>query len=79
MTIKLETEIAIIGSGMGGGMISRALAEKGHKVLILERGSRLPREDRNWDPSYVFIDGAYKNASTWLDENGKEFAPGVHY
>jgi choline dehydrogenase-like flavoprotein len=79
MTIKLETEIAIIGSGMGGGIISRALAEKGHKVLILERGSRLPREDRNWDPSYVFIEGAYKNASTWLDENGKEFAPGVHY
>jgi choline dehydrogenase-like flavoprotein len=45
MTITLETEVAIIGSGMGGAMSARALAEKGKQVLVLERGYRLPRED----------------------------------
>lgn len=79
MTIKLDTEIAIIGSGMGGGMIARALSEKGHKVLILERGSRLPREDRNWNPRYVFLESGYKNAEAWVDKDDKKFAPGVHY
>jgi choline dehydrogenase-like flavoprotein len=79
MTITLETEVAIIGSGMGGAMSARALAEKGKKVLVLERGYRLPREDQNWNPNEVFLKSRYKNAGTWRDSQGKSFTPGVHY
>jgi len=80
MTKVVTTDVAIIGSGMGGGMLARALTEKGKDVLIIERGHRLPREAQNWDPKAVFLDGRYKNAGTWRDSwQGKDFAPGVHY
>lgn len=76
----IETEVAIIGSGMGGGMLSRALAERGLDVLVVERGHRLPREEQNWDPTSVFRENRYKNAGLWKDgSNNKDFKPGVHY
>jgi choline dehydrogenase-like flavoprotein len=31
-------DVAVIGAGMGGGTIGHALAERGHRVLFLERG-----------------------------------------
>jgi choline dehydrogenase-like flavoprotein len=80
MSEIIKTDIAIIGSGMGGGMIARALAEAGKKVLIIERGYRLPQEPQNWSPKAVFLDGRYKNAGSWIDgSNQKSFIPGVHY
>jgi len=80
MSITIETQVAIIGSGMGGGMLARALAEKGVEVCVLERGYRLPREDSNWDARAVFLENKYKNAGTWNDAlNKKAFKPGVHY
>ena len=79
MPIILKSEIAIIGSGMGGGMSARALAQKGKQVLVLERGYRLPREKQNWDPKEVFLNSRYKNAGQWRDSKGNSFVPGVHY
>ena len=46
-------DVVIIGSGVGGGCTAHALAPTGARILILERGSRLPREERNWDPEAV--------------------------
>ena len=64
---------------MGGAMSARALSQKGKKILILERGYRLPRESQNWDPQEVFLNSRYKNAGQWRDSQGKSFSPGVHY
>ncbi|MCK0093978.1 GMC family oxidoreductase [Yoonia sp. F2084L] len=33
-----EWDVIVIGAGMGGGMITRSLAEQGLRVLVLERG-----------------------------------------
>jgi len=80
MSEVIKADIAIIGSGMGGGMIARALTEAGKKVLIIERGFRLPQESQNWSPKAVFLDGRYKNAGSWINgSNQKSFIPGVHY
>lgn len=79
MTEVIKSKVAVIGSGMGGGMISRALAERGLKVAIFERGYRLPREKENRDAGAIFVQNRYKNAGTWYDRNGKPFLPGVHY
>jgi choline dehydrogenase-like flavoprotein len=76
---EISAEILVIGSGMGGGIISRALAERGKKVLVVERGARLPKEPENWDATEVFLKNRYKNAGNWEDSNGKKFKPGVHY
>ena len=40
----ITTDIAIVGSGMGGGTLAYALRNRGAKILILERGDYLPRE-----------------------------------
>jgi choline dehydrogenase-like flavoprotein len=74
-----HADILVIGTGMGGGIISRALAESGRQVLIVERGQRLPIEPENWDATEVFLKNRYKNAGNWVDAQNSKFSPGVHY
>jgi len=77
-----ETEhydVIIIGTGARGGTLARKLADSGKKFLILERGDFLPREKENWDTEEVFLRTRYKAKEAWLDKNGKEFHPGIHY
>jgi len=76
---RIDTDVVVVGSGMGGGTTAWALAKKGVKVLIVERGGRIAKEEENWSPSEVFIKGRYKNSEDWLDLNDKPFQPGVHY
>ncbi|QDG68453.1 GMC family oxidoreductase [Pseudarthrobacter sp. NIBRBAC000502772] len=76
----IRTDIAIIGSGMGGGTMAYALKDSDAKVLIIERGHRLPAEPQNSDLDEVYIKGRYKNADTWYNgRNGVPFKPGVYY
>jgi choline dehydrogenase-like flavoprotein len=76
---RLSAGVVVVGSGMGGGTVARALAERGVDVLVLERGARLPREPENWSPRAVFVERRYRPAERWLDGAGRSFAPGVHY
>lgn len=77
---EITCDIAIIGSGMGGGTLAWALRDSGADVLLVERGDHLPREEQNWSAEEVFVKGRYKNAEPWIDEStGAEFLPGVHY
>ncbi|MEV0726260.1 GMC family oxidoreductase [Micromonospora purpureochromogenes] len=76
----ITCDIAVIGSGMGGGTLAWALRDSGADVLVVERGDHLPREEQNWSAEEVFAKGRYKNAEPWIDEStGAEFLPGVHY
>ena len=74
-----SAHVVIVGSGMGGGTLAWGLAQRGIDTLVLERGHTLPREPENWSPEAVFLDRRYKPAETWLDDDGNEFHPGVHY
>ena len=75
----ISTDIAIIGSGMGGGTLAYALRNRGAKILIIERGGYLPREPDNWSPSAVFVDKRYRTTEAFLDEHGKPFRAAIFY
>jgi len=77
---SLECDIAIIGSGMGGATLAHAIRGSGARVLVVERGDFLPREEANSSPVEVFQRRRYKNAEQWYDgSTGRAFGPGVHY
>jgi len=72
-------DVVIIGSGPGGGTMAWRLAQTGKRILLLERGSYLPRERENWDTQAVFVDARYQAKETWYGADGKAFHPGLHY
>ncbi len=72
-------DIIIIGTGAGGGTLAHKLAPSGKKILVLERGSFLPREKANWDTVEVFQHDRYHTTEIWQDKNGHEIHPGVGY
>ncbi len=74
-----SASVVIVGSGMGGGSLAWGLAQRGIDVLVVERGGFLPREPQNWSPKAVFVQRRYKPTEMWLDDDEREFAPGVHY
>jgi choline dehydrogenase-like flavoprotein len=72
-------DLVIIGSGAGGGTMAHALAGTGARILLVERGGFVPREPENWDPAAVWKDLRYRTTERWLDEEGVEFQPYMHY
>lgn len=50
---SLDTAWAVIGSGFGGSVSAMRLAEKGHRVQVLERGQHFRTEQEmprsSWD------------------------------
>jgi choline dehydrogenase-like flavoprotein len=72
-------DIIIIGSGAGGGTLAHALAGTSARILILERGDFVPREDENWNPDAVWKHLRYRVTERWIDERGREFRPYTHY
>ena len=72
-------DVIVIGSGPGGATVAQRLAPTGKRILILERGDYLKREQQNWDTAAVFNQGRYKAKETWCDADDKPFSPMVHY
>lgn len=75
----MNFDIIIIGTGAGGGTLAHKLAPSGKKILLLERGNYIPREQDNWSTQAVFLDAKYKAHENWLDKDGNVFHPGIHY
>jgi choline dehydrogenase-like flavoprotein len=72
-------DVIIIGTGAGGGTLAYALAPTGKKILILERGDYVPREQENWSPRAVNVQGKYQTKEKWSDKDGKELHPHTNY
>jgi len=79
MSSMSNPDIIVIGSGIGGGTTAYRLAQYGLKVLLVERGDYLPREDDNWDLKAVYVDCKYTADDRWLDRSGRSFRPSVYY
>ena len=77
--LRKSYDVIVIGAGVGGGAMANMLAKAGAKVLIIERGKRLPREADNWSVKAVFHDRKYAAKETWRDRDGTEFNPSTYY
>jgi len=72
-------DVIVIGSGPGGASLAHRLAGTGKRILMLERGTYLPRSSDNWNSKAVFVDAAYQAKDTWYGRDGNAFHPGLHY
>ncbi|OWY65151.1 dehydrogenase [cyanobacterium TDX16] len=72
-------DVIIIGTGAGGGTLAYCLAPSGKKILILERGTFLPKEKENWSALEVYQRERYHTQERWYDTNGKTFRPATGY
>lgn len=72
-------DVIIIGTGAGGGTLANLLAPSGKKILVLERGSFLPREKANWDDTELFQKDRYRTSEVWYTKDGKAIRPFTHY
>lgn len=72
-------DLIVIGSGPGGAALAHRLAPTGKRILILERGDYLPREEANWSSKAVFVEGRYQADEQWVNKDGGTFSPQLHY
>ncbi|HEX6013326.1 MAG TPA: GMC family oxidoreductase, partial [Geminicoccaceae bacterium] len=74
-----STDIAIVGSGMGGAMIAAGLAASGARVTILERGEQIADGPAARDARAIFVERRFRPDETWRDGQGAAFNPGNYY
>jgi len=72
-------DIIIIGAGAGGGTVAYSLAPTGKRILIIERGGYLPKEDDNWNPDAIFQGRKYQVEEEWIDHEDNRFKPQAFY
>ena len=74
-----DPEFLIIGSGPGGTAAALKLVRAGRRVLMIEKGPFLPKEADNRDSKAVYGDKKYRTSDRWIDKDGEEFQPWMHY
>jgi choline dehydrogenase-like flavoprotein len=72
-------EVIIIGSGAGGAAAAYALAKRGIRVLILEKGPALPRDGSTLDINRVVHRGEFLSPERWMGNRGEYLAPAEHF
>lgn len=77
--LRKSYDAVIVGAGVGGGAMANQLAAAGATVLVIERGTRLPREANNWSVKAVFHERRYATKETWRDKDGQPFNPSTYY
>jgi len=75
----MNYDVIIIGSGAGGSAAAYHLTQTGKRVLLLEKGPRLPTDGSTLDVDTVMRRGAFLNDEPWLDRNGNLTTPEEHF
>ncbi|HMJ58639.1 MAG TPA: GMC family oxidoreductase [Gemmatimonadales bacterium] len=56
-------DLVVVGTGFGGSMVALAAVRAGLRVLLIERGRWVDRDDSAWDTQSILIDRKYRSAS----------------
>ena len=74
-----SADVIIIGSGAGGAAAAYALAKRGLRVLILEKGPELPRDGSTLDINRVVHRGEFLSHERWMGSRGEPLMPEEHF
>ncbi|MBF2021551.1 MAG: GMC family oxidoreductase [Hydrococcus sp. C42_A2020_068] len=72
-------DVIIVGTGAGGGTLTRKLTPTGKKILVLERGEFLAKESSELVEVEVFKKEDYHAPEQWYDNAGEPFHPQTCY
>ncbi|MDJ0691304.1 MAG: GMC family oxidoreductase [Xenococcaceae cyanobacterium MO_188.B32] len=72
-------DVIIVGTGAGGGTLTRKLAEAGQKILVLEQGDFAEKESSQLLEVEVFKKENYHAPEKWYDNAGEPFQPQTSY
>ncbi|KAJ5157947.1 Alcohol dehydrogenase long-chain fatty [Penicillium coprophilum] len=65
----IETDVVIVGSGCGGSVAAKNLAEAGHRVLVVEKSYSYPSDTFPMGPSEGFTN-MFENGGTLSTDDG---------
>lgn len=71
--MDIECDVVVVGSGAGGAVVAKELAEMGHAVVVLEEGRYFDRSDFTGRPQ-AMQRALYRNAG-WTYSVGNAFIP----
>lgn len=72
-------DVIIIGTGAGGGTLTRKLASTGKKILVLEQGEFLEKESSQLVDVEVFKKEDFYAPEQWYEQEGDTFKPQTSY
>ena len=72
-------DVIIVGTGAGGGTLTRKLAEAGKKILVLEQGEFTEKESSELVEVEVFKKEDYHAPENWYDNAEEPFQPQTSY
>jgi choline dehydrogenase-like flavoprotein len=58
-------DLVVVGTGFGGSMVALVAARAGLRVLLIERGRWVDRDDSAWDPRSILLDRKYRSATAF--------------
>ena len=76
----MQTDVVVIGSGIGGATCAVALAASGANITILERGKCITdKASAARDVFFIFKNGTFQSEETWETPTKDSFRPGNYY
>ncbi|HKY89559.1 MAG TPA: GMC family oxidoreductase, partial [Nevskiaceae bacterium] len=69
----------VVGSGAGGAAAAHALTRAGLRVLLLEKGARLPDDGSTMHAGIVLREGRFRSREVWKDREDRPFTPEEYF